>query len=31
VAVEEGVAPKATEAELRASIQTAQWVPDYDD
>jgi malate dehydrogenase (oxaloacetate-decarboxylating) len=31
VAVEEGVAPKATEAELRASIQAAQWVPDYDD
>ncbi len=28
-AVEDGVAPKATEEELRAAIRKAQWVPDY--
>lgn len=30
-AVEEGVAPKATEDELRAAIRRTQWTPDYDD
>ncbi|MER5716218.1 NAD-dependent malic enzyme [Streptomyces sp. NPDC002132] len=30
-AVEDGVAPKATEDELRAAIDAAQWTPDYDD
>jgi malate dehydrogenase (oxaloacetate-decarboxylating) len=28
-AVDEGVAPKATEDELRSAIQAAQWEPDY--
>ena len=28
-AVEDGVAPKATEAELREAIATAQWTPRY--
>ncbi|MED7821425.1 NAD-dependent malic enzyme [Streptomyces chiangmaiensis] len=28
-AVEDGVAPRATEAELRAAVATAQWTPDY--
>ncbi|MFJ9742342.1 NAD-dependent malic enzyme [Streptomyces sp. NPDC101166] len=30
-AVEDGVAPKATEDELRTAIDAAQWTPDYDD
>ncbi|RZU18043.1 NAD-dependent malic enzyme [Streptomyces sp. BK239] len=30
-AVEDGVAPKAGEDELRAAIEAAQWTPDYDD
>jgi malate dehydrogenase (oxaloacetate-decarboxylating) len=30
-AVEDGVAPKATEAELRAAIEAAQWTPRYAD
>ncbi|MFF3848257.1 NAD-dependent malic enzyme [Streptomyces sp. NPDC002328] len=30
-AVEEGVAPEATEDELRAAITRTQWTPDYDD
>ncbi|MGR6974620.1 NAD-dependent malic enzyme [Streptomyces cynarae] len=28
-AVEDGVAPKATEAEVRQAVQKTQWIPDY--
>jgi malate dehydrogenase (oxaloacetate-decarboxylating) len=28
-AVEDGVAPKATEAELRAAVEAIQWTPDH--
>jgi malate dehydrogenase (oxaloacetate-decarboxylating) len=29
-AVDDGVAPKATEADLRGAIEASQWVPKYD-
>jgi malate dehydrogenase (oxaloacetate-decarboxylating) len=28
-AVEDGVAPKATEAELREAVERTQWTPEY--
>ncbi|MGW5664952.1 NAD-dependent malic enzyme, partial [Streptomyces sp. NPDC003758] len=28
-AVEDGVAPKATEAEVREAVEKTQWIPDY--
>jgi malate dehydrogenase (oxaloacetate-decarboxylating) len=29
-AVEDGVAPRATEAELREAVSANQWYPDYE-